>query len=112
MEGDASTRQHRRIGVNLWVSHESVESFRADQADNLSEGGIFICTSRPLPIGTVVYMNVRLGEADEAPLHAVGEVVWHREHDGAAGMGVTFTRIADADKTRLARFIDQRDQVG
>ncbi len=110
----SNTRQHRRIGVNVLVSHESVSSFRKDLTGNLSEGGIFIKTSRPLPVGTIVYMDVFLKDDRSQTVHAVGEVIWAREGDASeseAGMGITFLQIDEHDRCQLAQFIEKNNTV-
>jgi type IV pilus assembly protein PilZ len=86
-------REHPRIPVSLQVSYLSRGDLQRDLVTDLSSGGLFIRTSRPLDIGTEIDLEVRVGDA-EAPLHVRGRVVWLRNASGKGpGMGIQFTGI-------------------
>lgn len=101
------TRHEARIPVSVTVSHESVLSLRQDEAINISSGGLFFKTDRPMPVGTMLYMSLEIA-AGEPPLKAVGEVVWNRPVGGPdpAGVGVSFIQIEENERERLAKFLD------
>jgi type IV pilus assembly protein PilZ len=81
-----------RLDVTLSVRYRNGTELASAFIDSLSHGGVFIRTSRPLPIGTHVTMEIDvLGEP--APLVVRGQVVWERligRADGMDGMGVAF----------------------
>jgi type IV pilus assembly protein PilZ len=81
-------RQHPRVPVSLKVSYLSKGALARDLVTDLSPGGLFIRTSRPLPIGTEVELEVFIG--DDPGLIVAGRVVWLRDNQ-AEGMGIQFT---------------------
>ena len=85
-------RQHPRMVVSLKVSYLSKGDLVRDLVTDVSPGGLFVRTSKPLPIGTAVDLEV-LVESDETPMHVRGKVVWLREARGAEGMGIQFTGV-------------------
>jgi len=86
-------RQHGRIPVSLKVSYLSKGDLQRDLVTDLSPGGLFIRTSRPLPIGTEVDLEVVIADEDP-PTHVRGKVIWLRHHKGAPeGMGIQFTGV-------------------
>lgn len=83
-------RENRRIPVTLTVSYLSRGDLSRDLVADLSSGGLFVRTGKPLEIGTDVDLEVVL--ADETPIHVRGRVVWLREMpDARSGMGIQFT---------------------
>lgn len=88
-------RQSARAPLRLRVDYERMNSFFADYTKNLSKGGTFIKTSRPLPVGTRCHFAFTLPALSD-PLLIAGEVSWIRPAGDAAakgedpGMGVKF----------------------
>jgi type IV pilus assembly protein PilZ len=60
-----------------------------DLVTDLSTGGLFIRTSKPLEIGTEIDLEIQLREADP-PMHVRGMVIWLRERPPHEGMGIRF----------------------
>jgi Tfp pilus assembly protein PilZ len=70
------TRVHRRLALHLPVTYRDGADLAASYIDSLSEGGVFIRTSRPLPIGTELVMEIEVKETDlEGPVRIRGKVV-------------------------------------
>jgi type IV pilus assembly protein PilZ len=84
------TRVYPRIPVHLEVSYRDGEDLASSYVESLSGGGVFIRTSRPLPIGTEILMEIRLEDASQPPIRVRGKVVWERLVGRADGMGVQF----------------------
>lgn len=92
-------REVPRLPIELRVEYRRLNSFFADYTKNISKGGTFIRTAKPLPPGTefVFVLTVpKLGE----PLRLNGEVMWtvdpsRATEDSPAGMGIRF-KYADA----------------
>ena len=65
------------------------------QVVNISRGGIFVHTAKPLPVGTEIEIKIRIttpfGEEMDVP--GVAKVVWVSTRPGDEGMGLTFTKI-------------------
>lgn len=62
---------------------------------NISRGGIFIHTEKPLPIGSEIKLKVTItspfGEQQEVESEA--KVVWISQRAGEEGMGLSFMKI-------------------
>jgi type IV pilus assembly protein PilZ len=94
---DASQPERRRAPrapIRLKVEYRRLNGFFADYTRNLSAGGTFIHTDRPLPVGTVFEFQLFVPHLDE-PLDVRGEVSWIVEVAQAAGeqeagMGIRF----------------------
>ena len=85
-------RQHTRVAVSLKVSYPSKGDLQRDLVTDLSPGGLFIRTSKPLDIGTEIDLEVTLA-AEDPPINVRGKVVWLRSTGAKEGMGIQFTGI-------------------
>lgn len=85
------SRQHPRAPIELKVDYKKLNSFFADYTKNISKGGTFIKTAKPLPIGTRFLFKLTVPRR-AAPFELLGEVVWSvREGEGdEPGMGIRF----------------------
>jgi uncharacterized protein (TIGR02266 family) len=79
-------------------------------AGNVSKGGMFLRSNRPLPKGKKVSLEF---ETDEGKVEVEeGEVVWNKEFEpisingSPAGMGVEFKSMSDDSKLKIEAFID------
>jgi type IV pilus assembly protein PilZ len=88
-------RSSTRASIKLRVDYERMNSFFADYTTNISKGGTFIKTARPLEIGTRCSFAFSLPALSE-PLELDGEVAWILPTEAAEtrgeepGMGVRF----------------------
>ena len=68
---------------------------------NVSRGGLFIATSEPLPMGTILRLQIRIEESSEI-LDVTGEVASHNAGPGLMteelGMGVRFVRLTPEEE--------------
>jgi uncharacterized protein (TIGR02266 family) len=108
MAATDNKRVAARLHHELPVAYRSVGSFLSDWATNISRGGLFINTRKPLPVGTEVKILVQLpGAAFPYELH--GRVSRVTEYDNAAnmvpGMGIEFTSIDEAKKHEIDAFV-------
>lgn len=99
-----------RLHHDIPVAYRSVGSFLTDWATNISQGGLFINTRKPLPVGTDVKILIQLpGAAFPYELH--GRVARVTEFDHAAnmvpGMGVEFTGVDDGKKREIEDFVQR-----
>lgn len=97
----ADRRDNARIPIALRVEYKRVNSFFADYTRNISKGGTFIATARPLPIGTEFVFELAVPDLPE-PLRLKGVVEWRVESTDSgdeqpAGMGIRF-RYETADE--------------
>jgi uncharacterized protein (TIGR02266 family) len=71
---------------------------------NISEGGIFLKSAKPLSIGTEVKMELHIpGQEKELPM--TGVVIRHGEVDKHAGFAIEFTRLNPAIKRILQQYV-------
>jgi uncharacterized protein (TIGR02266 family) len=101
-------RRATRLHHEIPVAYRSVGSFLTDWATNISQGGLFINTRKPLPVGTAVKILVQLPGAS-FPFHLEGRVTRVTEFDNRAnmvpGMGVEFTGVDDAKRRDIESFV-------
>lgn len=93
----AEFRQHTRAPIELKVDYKKLNSFFADYTKNISKGGTFIKTKKPLPIGTRFLFKLTVPQR-EAPFELLGEVVWSKGDAEEPGMGIRF--IYNDDRQR------------
>jgi len=108
---DADRRRAPRGPIRLRVDYERMNSFFADYTKNISKGGTFIKTARPLPIGTRFLFALSVPALSE-PVQITGEVQWIRTETPAAsgpddepGMGIRFVFTADEERIRFERLV-------
>ncbi len=82
-------RQHFRAPIELKVDYKKMNSFFADYTKNISKGGTFIKTKKPLPIGTRFLFKLTVPHRND-PFELLGEVVWSKGDGEEPGMGIRF----------------------
>ena len=113
MTEDNSDQDHRigpRSPIELKVEYKRLNAFFADYTKNISRGGTFIGTDRPLPIGTDFVFKLVVPELGE-PLVLQGKVQWlvtpeTANADQPAGMGIQFLFDSDADRKRVEDVVE------
>jgi uncharacterized protein (TIGR02266 family) len=93
--------------MRCWCEAENV-TFYARVA-NISEGGIFLRTSTPLPNGSRTHLRFALAGPDN--IEAQATVVWTREDGvdgGPPGMGMKFENVDDEMLGSLRRIISEQ----
>jgi uncharacterized protein (TIGR02266 family) len=109
MAGD-NKRRAARLHHEIPVAYRSVGSFLSDWATNISHGGLFINTRKPLPVGTAVKILVQLPGAS-FPFELAGRVTRVTQFDNKAnmvpGMGVEFTDVDEAKRRDISAFVER-----
>lgn len=82
-------REHGRAPIELKVDYKKLNSFFADYTKNISKGGTFIRTTKPLPIETRFLFKLTVPKR-EASFELLGEVVWSKAEGDEPGMGIRF----------------------
>jgi type IV pilus assembly protein PilZ len=104
-------RATTRHSITLRVDYKRMNTFFADYAKNISKGGTFIRTSKPLDVGTEFLFVLSIpGQPDQLQLH--GEVMWtvgDREatEEHPAGMGIRFRFAEDRERKQLESFVEK-----
>jgi type IV pilus assembly protein PilZ len=105
-------RSEARRPIELKVEYKRLNTFFADYTKNISRGGTFIKTGRPLPIGTEFLFKLFVPGRDE-PLTIHGEV--QRIIDGKAGgtgdedeagMAIRFVYREGDPQAEIARIVE------
>jgi type IV pilus assembly protein PilZ len=106
---DSDRRASPRHAITLRVDYKRMNTFFADYAKNISKGGTFIKTVKPLDVGTeFVFVLSIPGQAEQLQLH--GEVMWTVEEGRASderppGMGIRFKFTHDSERKQLELFV-------
>jgi type IV pilus assembly protein PilZ len=103
-------RRQARAAIELKVEYQRLNTFFADYTKNISKGGTFIGTERPLPVGTEFVFALGLPGLPE-PLRLRGKVIWIVDAAVAtkanpAGMGIEFIYRDDAEKRRMEALVE------
>jgi type IV pilus assembly protein PilZ len=104
-------RSNPRHAITLRVDYKRMNTFFADYAKNISKGGTFIRTSKPLEVGTeFVFVLSIPSQADQLQLR--GEVMWTVDDAQGtkahpAGMGIRFRFVDDAERSQLETFVEK-----
>jgi len=104
-------RVKERIFLEVDIGLYSDSQFFAGISRDLSDGGVFVATFDPRPIGTPVAIHFVLPSG-----HAVlakGVVCWSNTHDGKLprGMGVAFEQVSREDLEAIQAFCRDRSTL-
>lgn len=102
----SESRQHGRAPIELKVDYKKLNSFFADYTKNISKGGTFIKTKKPLPIGTRFLFKLSVPNR-EAPFELLGEVVWSKAEAEEPGMGIRFIYSGDSQRVEFERVVER-----
>ncbi|MDY6857238.1 MAG: TIGR02266 family protein [Thermodesulfobacteriota bacterium] len=102
-------RQETRVIDTLAVSYKNKSSFISSYTGNLSSGGLFIKTEKPLEKGEQFFLKLLLPGISN-PLDIKCEVVWTREKieqkkDYPPGMGVKFVEMTKKGHELLKKYL-------
>ena len=105
-EGDQET-----VTLKIRFKSSSIGDFIAKHATDVSQGGIFIRTKKPLEVGTPLHFEFLMN--DEKPLiDGDATVVWTRDgassDDAAPGMGLRFDKLPNASQTVLEKILNAK----
>lgn len=110
MSSTDDRRGGSRTPIELKVEYQRLNSFFADYTKNISRGGTFIRTERPLDIGTEFVFKLGIPTLP-GPLVLSGKVQWilRREdviEDQEPGMGIGFIFDSEAERERVQGTIE------
>lgn len=103
-----------RLEYELPVAYRTVSGFVTDWAVNISRGGLFINTQKPLAVGTPVRLIVSLPGTD-FPFDLTGRVTRINESHSAPnqvpGMAIEFVNVDDEKRSRIEEFVERLRKV-
>jgi type IV pilus assembly protein PilZ len=118
MSDESERRREGRAPIELKVEYKRLNTFFYDYTKNISKGGTFIKTDKPLEIGTVFLFKLMVPNQRE-PVALRGEVRWvvkegeplppqaaaAGSHD--PGMGIKFVYDTPEQRRDLERFVQK-----
>lgn len=99
----SESRKNERVTINK--EFDSFDQFIKEYVTNISETGVFIKTSDPLPIGTKVDLRFTVIMEDIETIEGVGEVV--RVEADPPGMGVVFKELGTYSEKLIRKLLTQ-----
>ena len=106
-DAEQERRAEARRPIELKVEYKRLNTFFADYTKNISRGGTFIKTSRPLPVGTEFLFKLIVPGRD-TPLTIHGEVqrIIDAAPDAEAGMAIRFVYREGDPQAEIARIVE------
>jgi type IV pilus assembly protein PilZ len=111
-------RINDRQAIELKVEYKRLNTFFADYTKNISKGGTFIRTDKPLDVGTEFVFALGIPQLGE-PLRLRGKVMWiisteRATREAPAGMGIRFQYANDRERQATEAVVEQlmRTQLG
>ena len=106
-------RAQDRLPIRLRVEYECLEDFLTDYSANVSIGGMFIETARPLPLGTRFRLRFHLPGFAE-PVDTEAEVRWVLEDADPGplptGMGVCFEGMSPELQSKISALLQSWEE--
>src|SRR5688572_19114511 len=113
---DRGRRDSPRAPIELKVEYKRLNTFFADYTKNISRGGTFIRTNKPLDIGTEFVFKLMVPNLAE-PLALRGQVRWvvkegeppppGVEAGHEPGMGIKFIFQNDAERQLIEQTVEK-----
>jgi type IV pilus assembly protein PilZ len=115
---DTDRRIADRAAIELKVEYKRLNTFFADYTKNISKGGTFIRTDKPLDVGTEFVFALSIPQLSE-PVRLRGRVMWTTPQEKATdksppGMGIRFQYASDKERSATEGVVENlmRDQLG
>jgi uncharacterized protein (TIGR02266 family) len=108
----AERRTASRVMLDADIGLHSATQFFTGLTGDISHGGLFVATWKPLPLGTEVTVSFVLPGGHQVT--ALGRVAWLKEQgdaegtEGTPGMGVRFTMLSVEDRRAIETFLARR----
>jgi type IV pilus assembly protein PilZ len=116
MSSEEDRRREARAPIELKVEYKRLNTFFYDYTKNISKGGTFIKTDKPLDIGTIFLFKL-LVPSRESPLALRGEVRWVIKEgeprppeipaDHEPGMGIRFVYDDGNQRRNLEEVVEK-----
>jgi type IV pilus assembly protein PilZ len=106
-------RRNQRAPLRLRIDYERMNAFFAEYTKNISKGGTFIKTSRPLEVGSLCHFSLSLPALSD-PILLDAEVAWVLSPEDARKQGVEpgmAVRFVFADETARREFDRQVERL-
>ena len=109
----ADLRAYQRVSLEAEVTIDSEHNFYYGLSENISEGGLFVSTFQPAPLGSELEITFTLPGREE-PMRVRGRVQWVREYsernrEVPPGVGLQFVDVNEEILGVVRRFIRKRE---
>jgi type IV pilus assembly protein PilZ len=111
-ESNNPNRIHPRAPIELQVEYKKLNTFFSDYTKNISKGGTFIKTDRPLKVGTEFVFRLTI-PAMVDPVEIKGRVAWvntqgetQRPEIAELGMGIRFVYASDGERQAFEKIVE------
>ncbi len=103
---DYDRRKSDRADLVVRVDYYTVDELFSEFARNINEGGLFVETDTPHPVGTEVHLQFHIPGAEE-PLQVVGRVVRTSGDDRNEpnGIGIEFDDLDRQARQRINQLV-------
>ncbi len=115
---ESDRRGQDRAAIELKVEYKRLNTFFADYTKNISKGGTFIRTDKPLDIGTEFVFALGIPQLGE-PVRLRGRVMWTTPPEKATetsppGMGIRFQYASDKERSATEGVVEKlmSDELG
>ena len=101
------------VAAEVPVNHDNTDMFTHNKLVNLNNGGVFIRTTKLLPLGETVDLTLRF-EAPQRNVRVMSRVVWQNEQESPMhprGVGLRFLEISQEDQRFIAYYV-KKSKVG
>lgn len=99
-------RSVMHVAIDVYSEH----NFWSGLTMNISEGGVFVATTKMMKPGTMLIVDMALPGEDE-PLIALVEVRWSRAWNGdpdvPPGLGLKFVSLCEESLAKIRRFAER-----
>jgi uncharacterized protein (TIGR02266 family) len=105
-------RIHPRVEIQIEVNYKNLDLFYKNTVMNISQGGMFIKTDSPLPLGSEIDLEFTL-PGQEKTITARGLVVWQHQLTQSTissqepGMGIRLKEISQQNLALIRDFVEQ-----
>lgn len=105
-------RLHPRTQIQIEVNYRSLDALYENPVLDISQGGMFIRTESPLPLGTEISLEFVIPGQDQT-IQSKGLVVWRHESTHSRissqkpGMGIRFIQMEPQDLKRIKAYVEQ-----
>lgn len=104
-------RKHQRFSTHIRLKFPDVATFKGSYASDISQGGIFIPTTNPKPVGTKISLSLVHPQTQEE-VQMAGEIVRviteqeaQQNKDLTPGMGIKFINMTPERQQALQKFL-------
>jgi uncharacterized protein (TIGR02266 family) len=114
--GDAKGSRPKVVGLKLRYKSATVDEFIEKYALDVSPRGIYVNIAKPLAVGTLVKLEIRLAN-EQVVIKGVGSVLGNRDRAQASGtrpvgLWIKFIQIDEPSKAFIEKLVSARADAG